>query len=126
MKRYTLFALILFILVSGQVLAKDKKQVPTQDKTHAEMPSHDGSDRADNRGCRMKGKMLHKMMPKASMVAASDGGLIVLSEGTIYKYDQDLNMVKETALPLKEGAQCPLMKSTNMEVDGETYATPKK
>lgn len=46
-------------------------------------------------------KMMHKMhgMTRPStMVASSDGGVIVLSGNKLYKYDKNLNLVKEAEI----------------------------
>ncbi len=45
-----------------------------------------------------KGKMMG-MMRKDSVVATSDGGVVVLSGPRLLKYDSELNLVKETELP---------------------------
>lgn len=50
-----------------------------------------------------KGMMgMHGMMGKASMVATKDGGVIVLKGNTLYKFDKNLNLVKEAALKADE------------------------
>lgn len=52
----------------------------------------------------MKGGMMG-MMHK-SMVASADGGVIILSGQKLLKYDKDLNLVKEAAVPTDmEGMQ---------------------
>ena len=51
-----------------------------------------------------KGMMMsmHGMMGKTSMVATSDGGVIVLKGNKLTKYDKNLNLVKEAALKADE------------------------
>lgn len=72
-------------------------------------------------GGKMKGMhMMMKWMMEKSVVATSDGGLVVVAGNKITKYDQDLNVVKEAEIKMdleamgrsmKEMmAQCPMMK----------------
>ena len=58
-------------------------------------------------GPMMEGKMkmmggMHggMMMHGASMVASNDGGVIVMAGNKLYKYDKDLNLVKEVELKM--------------------------
>ena len=49
----------------------------------------------------MKMKQMHHMMGmggKPEMVASSDGGVIVLSGNKLYKYDKNLNLIKEVEI----------------------------
>lgn len=50
-------------------------------------------------GGRGKGGPMMGMMHKDSVVATSDGGVVVLSGPRLLKYDSDLNLVKEVELP---------------------------
>ena len=73
-------------------------------------------------GCKMMGMcpMMNSMMER-SVVATSDGGVIVVMGNKLTKYDKDLNVVKELELKTDmEGMQkmmenmkvtCPMMKS---------------
>lgn len=48
-------------------------------------------------------KMMHKMhgmMRSSTMVASNDGGVIVLSGNKLYKYDKNLNLVKEAEIKM--------------------------
>lgn len=68
--------------------------------------------------CPMMGGMMSSMMGK-SMVATSDGGIVVSAGNKITKYDKDLNVVKEVEVKMDmEGMQknmtdmmknCPMM-----------------
>lgn len=49
-------------------------------------------------GGRGKGKMMG-MMQNDSLVATSDGGVIIKSGPRLIKYDKDLNLIKEVELP---------------------------
>lgn len=67
-----------------------------------------GSSGKGNPG--MMGKMMG-MMPKESLVATSDGGVVVLAGPRLLKYDADLMLVKEVELPKGKGPGQPDMKS---------------
>jgi len=43
--------------------------------------------------------MMHGMMGGKSIVSSNDGGVIVLSGNTLYKYDKNLTLVKSVELP---------------------------
>ena len=76
----------------------------------------------------MDGKMMGKhgmmKMMERSVVATSDGGIVVISANKITKYDKDLNLVKEIELNVDiEGMQkmmdnmqkmCPMMGKKSM------------
>ncbi len=69
--------------------------------------------------CPMYGLMMKGMMEKL-VIAAADGGVIVLAGNKLIKYDKDLNLVKEVEIKIdmegmkKEMAEmmkdCPMMK----------------
>ncbi len=63
--------------------------VPGNVQSPAEMPA--------GRTMGMPGAMM-KMMPPRSMVASSDGGIIVLNGNKLMKFDKDLTLVKEIEL----------------------------
>jgi hypothetical protein len=80
---------------------------------------------ADDRkgeGMMDKGMMHHGMMMKndmaggASMVATSDGGVVVLSGCTLTKYDKNLKVAKEVKMScgMEKKAGCPMMKNGKM------------
>lgn len=56
------------------------------------------------------------MMGKPSMVAAQDGGVIVLAGNKLQKYDAALNLVKEVEIkmPVMDPKQCPMMGKMGM------------
>lgn len=43
-------------------------------------------------------KMMCEHMMKKEIVAAGDGGVIIMTCGKLYKYDKDLNLVKDVEL----------------------------
>jgi len=49
----------------------------------------------------MKGGMMHGMM-SGQMVAASDGGVIVMMGNKLMKYDKDLNLKKEVEIKMQK------------------------
>lgn len=90
----------------------------------------------------MDGKMMGmcpmmKSMMERSVVATSDGGVIVVAGNKLTKYDKDLNVVKEVELKMDmEGMQkmmenmkgmCPMMKGMmGKEEKSSDSATDKK
>ena len=76
--------------------------------------------------------MMKSMMDR-SVIATTDGGIVVVSGNKLTKYDKDLNVVKEVELKMDmEGMQkmmetmkamCPMMKSM---MGGEDKATAEK
>src|SRR3989338_7329602 len=57
-------------------------------------------------------KMMHKMhgmTRSSSMVASNDGGVIVLSGNKLYKYDKNLNLVKEAEIKTEMGGMGGMM-----------------
>ena len=92
----------------------------------------------------MDGKMMGmcpmmKSMMERSVVATSDGGVVVVMGNKLIKYDKDLNVVKEAELKMDmEGMQkmmdnmksmCPMMKSMmggmGKDKDGDDEAAAK-
>ena len=77
-------------------------------------------------------QMMKSMMDR-SVIATTDGGIVVVSGNKLTKYDKDLNVVKEVELKMDmEGMQkmmetmkamCPMMKSM---MGGEDKATAEK
>lgn len=70
-------------------------------------------------------QMMMRGMHSKSMVASSDGGIIVMSGNKLLKYDKDLNLVKEVEIKVDmEGMQkmmqsmqekCPMMKDASKQ-----------
>lgn len=73
--------------------------------------------------CSMPGIMMKGMMEK-SIIATTDGGVIVLTGNKLMKYDEDLNLVKEVEIKVDMDAMnkdmaemmknCPMMKGGMM------------
>lgn len=82
--------------------------------------------------CVMNDMMMKGMMER-SMIAAVDGGVIVLAGNKLIKYDKDLNVVKEVeiatdmeAVQKKMMRNCDMMKGGMMEEAAEEKAEQKK
>ncbi len=79
---------VIVLTISGLALAQmDKGKDMTGDKGKGMM------------GMMGMGSMMQSMMQK-SVVATSDGGIIVVTGNKITKYDKDLNVVKEVELKM--------------------------
>ena len=84
----------------------------------------------------MMGGMMMKSMMEKSIVATSDGGVVVLAGNTLTKYDKDLNAVKEVEIKMDmEGMQkkmmdmmqnCPMMKGMMDKADSSQGAADVK
>ena len=82
------------------------------------------------KGMGMMGPMMMKMMMDKSVVATSDGGVVVLAGNKITKYDKDLNIVKEAEIKVDMEAMqkdmtsmmkmCPMMKGGMKDMDEES------
>lgn len=76
----------------------------------AQYSSAEGSNKPDEQMMKKKmagkGMMGHGMMAKSGMVATPDGGVIVMAGNKLYKYDKNLNLVKEAEVKVDvEGMQ---------------------
>lgn len=81
----------------------------------------------------MEGKdmmgMCHSMMNKPSLVGVSDG-VVVLSGKKLYKYDSNLNLVKEAEIKIEameDGKMCPMcqmMKDKDLTKDDSKKTNP--
>ena len=123
---------VLVIGVSGLGLAQ------MNDKGSGMM---DKGDKGSMMGGGMKGMMKHGMMMKMmekSVVATSDGGVVVIMANKMSKYDKDMNLVKEVDLTTDMGGmkkmmgemmeQCSMMdksmKGKGMDMDGDDDDKP--
>ena len=61
--------------------------------------------------------MHHGMMGQPSMVSSNDGGVIVMIGKTLYKYDKNLNLVKQVELP-SDMPQMNMMDKQKMNMMG--------
>lgn len=123
MKKITLTAIITaFILVSATICIAQTEQEQTGQKGHMmsgqSMMEHHGASgnemEGENNmktrcpmGMRMGGKkgmpsgcMMGGAMMGKTMVSTDDGGVIVMIGNTLYKYDKNLDLKKQTDIPV--------------------------
>lgn len=112
------------LFLAGAVYAQEPAAgMPEQDK---KMMMHGEHMMKDKSMCKMRGGMPCPMMGMGKeMVATSDGGIIVLAGGKLYKYDKDLNLKKEVELKIDKAMmeKCRAMCGT-MEGKGEGMKAP--
>ena len=123
-KTITIFTII-FSSVCSFALAEDQG-VPQPDEQQSDMSmpvvQQDGGH-GDRQGM-MGGKKMGMMGPKGGMhptiVATSDGGVVVLMGNRLVKYDSALNLVKEAEM--KGGPKPP---TASASAPGEDSASPQ-
>jgi hypothetical protein len=115
MKRAQIGLLVLVLMLGVCSLALAQEQ-PQQAATDEEMPRspqpmmgkgpmmHEGMKAGMKPMCPMQG-----MMMKKEMVAASDGGVIVMVGNKLMKYDKDLDLKKEVELKIDAEAMHQMM-----------------
>lgn len=72
-----------------------------------------------------KGMMMKGMMNKTSMVAANDGGVIILNGQKLSKYDANLNLVKEVEIKseaMTDGKMCSMCQMKSDKGTGKMCA----
>jgi len=120
MKKISTLIILSALIVSANVAM-------AQDKPEGMMGGHEmmGKGMMDKKG--MMGKMMKMCQmhqtSQASIVSSSDGGVIVLSGNKLYKYDKNLNLVKEVELKLDKADMmgkggCPMMDQMMMQKEG--------
>lgn len=125
-----IFEVLFFVIVAAMSLgaplyAEDAKEMGMM-----------GTASGENKGM-MGGKMvgmpmMMKMMTDKSVVATSDGGIVVVAGNKITKYDKNLNVIKEAEIKMDMEAmgkqmkemmeKCPMMK----EMKSKEEATPEQ
>ena len=117
MKKRIFLILILVASISAPLFlyAEDTKEMGM-----GMMEGMKGGEGKGMMGGKMMGMHMMKMMMEKSVVATSDGGIVVVTGNKITKYDKNLNLVKEAEIKvdmeamgknMKEMmAQCPMMK----------------
>ena len=90
-----------------------------------EMPEMDNQNQAMQGGPGQGpgGKMNPMMMHKDSIIATSDGGVVVLSGPRLIKYDKDLTLVKEVEMPKGKGPGPRQQQQQQPSDDGTASAT---
>ena len=103
---------VLVLTISGLALAEMEKGKEMMGEHGMGMKGGGMKGEMMGKGGMMGHGMMMKMMEQ-SVVATSDGGIVIVSANKISKYDKDLNLVKEVELkmPTMEEMQkmCPMM-----------------
>ena len=107
MKKVVVLAVAGVFLASSFVFAEENKNSMTGKAGHRGMMKGDVKEegmmmrtkmKSDKMGvCPIHGMVMGKMMER-SLVATEDGGVIVLAGNKLYKYDKDLNLLKEAEI----------------------------
>lgn len=103
MKKTLILAAVVLVLAAGTYLALAKET--DQGMMQKGMGMMDGNSMMMHKGMSMmnekgmEGMGMHPMM-HGSMVATSDGGVIVMMGTKLLKYDKDLNFVKEVEIKI--------------------------
>ncbi len=105
MKRFLPYTFVIFLAAGIAYLAfaaeptsamagkQDGKEMKCKDMKHNEMMEHKGM-----MGMCAMHMMMGEHMMKKEIIATQDGGIIVIAAGKLYKYDKDLNLVKEVEM----------------------------
>lgn len=116
MRKLTIIAIVMaFILTSVSICFAQASDDQTGKMgtmmSGKDMMGHQGMSDQDMMGRDHMGKG----MMSNSMVATQDGGVVVMIGNRLYKYDQNLNLKKETEIPVDyEGLKGMMMKMENM------------
>jgi hypothetical protein len=97
-----LVMMVLFLGAWSGVSSFAQGMVGHESMKHKGMMMGEGQEKGKMGKCPMMGMM--KGMTGKSMVAASDGGVIVLSGNKLMKYDKNLNLVKEVEIKIDRAA----------------------
>jgi len=98
MKKTIFITLMALLIVPALAFSQEKSPgKDTSMEMGKGMEMDKGMGMGKGMGCNC-GKM-GMMMPK-QMIATSDGGVIVLSGNKLYKYDRNLNLVKEAEIKM--------------------------
>ena len=112
-----------FILISGGICFAQTSDAQTgkmgKMMSGKGMMGHQGMSGQGMMGREQMGK---DMMGK-SMVATQDGGVVVMIGNRLYKYDQNLDLKKETEISVDyEGLKDMMMKMRNMDTEMDLEA----
>ena len=119
---WILIVAVVFISAAGtsRALAEEMKGMPGQEDP--EMHSGKMAEPGERglMGKHPMGPMMMKAMMEKSIVATTDGGVVVLAGNKLIKFDKDLNVLKEVEIKVDMEAMqksmkemmknCPLMK----------------
>jgi hypothetical protein len=116
MWKSTIVAMVMsFILTSASICFAQA----SDDQTGKMGTMMSGKDMMGHKGMSSQDMMarahMGKGMMRNSMVATQDGGVVVMIGNRLYKYDQNLNLKKETQISVDyEGLKGMMMKIQNM------------
>ena len=103
---------IIFCLIAGLIWAgsfASAEEMPGAMETGHEAM---GGGKSKMFGDSRMGGQMFRGMDKATMVASNDGGVIVMMGNKLYKYDKNLNLVKEADIKTdksgQDGKMCPM------------------
>jgi hypothetical protein len=125
-KTCLIFTLLAAVALSLPVYAHDESEemkMGMMEEKGSEGKGMMGGKRMD-----MHQMMMKKMMEK-SVVATSDGGIVIVTANKITKYDKDLNLVKEVETKMDMESmkemmgKCPMMKGGMKGMDDQTMAS---
>src|SRR5512135_3503646 len=123
MKKVVFAVVFAFIFVSNVWAQEQQATEKSEPQGMGMMGGHKMGDKM-GKGMMMHNPMMMKMMMPKQMVASNDGGVIVMAGNKLYKYDKNLNLVKETEIKLDMGDMekmmagkpgCPMMKPGDKE-----------
>ncbi len=98
MKKTIFITLMALLLVPALAFSQEKTPgIDTSMEMGKGMGMGKGMEMGKGMGCDC-GKMC--MMMQKQMIATSDGGVIVLAGNKLYKYDKNLNLVKEAEIKM--------------------------
>jgi hypothetical protein len=106
MKRFLPFTFVIFLAAGIAYLAFAAEPTSAMAGKHDESKAMMCKDMKHNEMMERKGMMgmcpAHMMMRehvmKKEIIATQDGGVIVIAAGKLYKYDKDINLVKEVEM----------------------------
>lgn len=131
MKKAIGIILILALAITFSVFAAEKEQAETEEKVM--MPGADMMQKGMMPGAGMMGGGMGMMKPMPmgkTMVATSDGGVVVMVGNRLYKYDKNLELKKEAEIKMDMPAMKHMIKSMKKKCpkwqEGEEKATSEK
>ncbi len=98
MKKFILIMAVAILFSGSLAFAEDQGMMGNSGGEDQGMMMGGPQGQGEGRG-KMNPMMMKGMMQKDSLVATSDGGVVVLSGPRLLKYDANLTLVKEVELP---------------------------
>ncbi len=135
MKNRTGFILMLFamMMVSLPLYAEHHESKEGNDGMQGKMMGMMGDKRGEGQGMMGMHQMMMKKMMERSVVATSDGGIVIVAGDKITKYDKNLKLVNEVETKIDMQAMgekmkgmmdaCPMM-SDGKKAEAEKVVAP--